>query len=184
MRFLLALLAMSAYPADVVWTNIASRDFVVGAPVGFEQDHGNRSQAVAIKPNQTGTLRSFALPLSLASPSGVLKVSLTRDADGVPGVPLETFTITDLRATQPSIYIISSADHPRLVEDTQYWIVVEAPRPTKITWWGNSGSSRFSGGGQASRDGDAPWSVYWSPDSPGAAVSVDTRRQQSTTRGL
>ncbi len=167
MRFLLALLALSAYPADMVWTNIASTDFVVAAPVGFEG-----RQAVAIQPNETGTLRSIALPLSLAAPPGVFKVSLTRDADGVPGAPLETFAITDLRATKPSVYIIDSVDHPRLVEDTQYWIVVEASGPAKITWWGNSSSSRFSGGVQARQDGDAPWSVYWSPDSPGAAISV------------
>jgi hypothetical protein len=169
--------------ADLVWNTIGFGTYVVAFPVGLH-DTTNLQWAVALKPSATYTLTSIALPLSLTTPPSVMTLALVTDANGVPGTPIETFRITDVNATKPTVYTITSVHHPRLNANTQYWIVASATSPTHITWYNTANNSSSNGNLMAFRENGGQWSASGNPYIPGVTVIGNPSKTLSIAQDL
>lgn len=164
------LFAFAPLRAEVVWSTVGSGEYLVNVEVGAQ--HGaNRQWAVSFAPSTTCTLTSISLPLAIATTPGAMTLVLVADADGVPGMAIETFTATEIHATTPTLYTFRSALRPRLGAETRYWIVAVAASPASLVWPNTADVNRsYSGNREAFRENDGPWSVIWSPYIPGVVV--------------
>jgi len=125
--------------------------------------------AVAFKPYSTFKLKSIALPLSVAGVPGAITLELAADA-GAPSTVIESLSIKDVRATEPTVYTVTSVTHLVLEAYTQYWIVVRATGSRQTRWWSTFDSSTSTLRPEARREAGKPWSVIYGPDPPGIVV--------------
>jgi hypothetical protein len=155
--------------SELIFKTIGSGVYGVKTPVGL-RNKTNLQWAVAMKAQSTYTLTSIALPLAVVTPPGVMTLTLTTDADGIPGIAIESFEIVALTTREPTLYTVTSIQHPRLDRGTQYWIVASTADPTQITWYNTvdswSSSTRLLG----YREQGQPWSILSDPYPPGLIV--------------
>ena len=180
--FLLGVLLVgSQLRSELIFNTIGSGRYGVQTPVGL-RNKANLQWAVALKAYSTYTLTSIALPLAVVSSPGVMTLTLAADADGTPGAAIETFGITGLNATEPTIYTATSVQHPRLDRDVQYWIVASTTNPTQVTWYNTVDSWSSSTSLLAYRAQGQPWSVLSDPYPPGVIVRGEPLRVSSSVR--
>jgi len=87
-----------------------------------------------------------------------------------PAAVIESFSIKDVRATEPTLYTVNSIAHPLVEAFTQYWIVLSANGSTQMRWWDTVDSWSTTARPTAQREKGKPWEVMYVPNVPGIIV--------------
>ena len=163
---------MSALSAAEIANTTGKGDWGGGAAVG-PFDHGDYAWAVSVTPPANYRLTSISIPLSVVKAPGVVTVTLADDDHGSPGLPIEIFTIT-VTDLKPKLQTVKSTKHPRLLEDTPYWISVSAAGPTRATWYNTADNPPPRGCKVALSFDRTSWAVQdYRFQPPGLIVSGD-----------
>ena len=99
--------------------------------------------AVAFTPSGADyRLQTIELGMTLYNPDNVLEIWLTTDAGGVPGVILESFTLSNQLTAYPGVdppVVITSVLEPILVAGQSYWVVARIPESNNgyVAWHSN-----------------------------------------------
>jgi len=68
------------------------------------------------------------------------------------------------------MYTLTSAKHPRLERETQYWLVVSAAGSARVRWWNTVDSWSTNARLEARRENGQAWQVVANPYIPGIIV--------------
>jgi hypothetical protein len=79
------------------------------------------------------------LAVNLVSGPNELYVYLMSNVSGLPGVVLESFTLTDKMSTDPTTGVVKivSVVHPELLAGQEYWVVAAGGPTTFANWQEN-----------------------------------------------
>ena len=92
--------------------------------------------AHAFTPSETFSFTRAQLAMTLIDGPNHFQVLLMTSSGGLPGIIIETITLTDAVPIFPSgIVVANSALHPVLTSGTQYWLVAFAPDPNTFGIW-------------------------------------------------
>jgi hypothetical protein len=120
-------------------------------------------------PTGTVTFASVVLPLSSVSGTNSLVVSLRPSVSGLPGSPLESFTVTGLPSFPTStVYQLNSLLDPVLNAGSTYWIAIFPGGSNTIAGW--NFDSVGVNGGAANQNGSATWT--YNPYNTSSAFEV------------
>ena len=133
-------------------------------------------EAAAFTAPYASALTTIDIALGYRQGPNLVTVSLFSDNAGVPGVPIETFLLSNVvqpTGTHGSIITLDSTLHPILTGGAQYWIEVEVPDPaaTSMSWWwaddpprpGATRAQSWDGGAWGLDDGDMAFRVSANP---------------------
>lgn len=144
--------AMSHAAGVVLFSNLDSNNSatgsatIIGGPGNFFND---RVAAAFTTPND-GTTDVFGtaevVVAQFSDPSATLDLRLYSDINGLPGLLLDTMTLTTPLGdanTNPTTALLTSTTHPLLFPNTTYWIGLTAGANESLLWLNNSvGDSR------------------------------------------
>ncbi len=97
-------------------------------------------------------LGKIEVALFINSGANSIVVSLAADNGGIPGIAIESFSISGLMSPYPgSILSVSSSTHPSLSDGLSYWVVLEAGAADTAAGWCDSlphvdGTAAWDGG--------------------------------------
>ncbi|MGA2593733.1 MAG: choice-of-anchor R domain-containing protein [Bryobacteraceae bacterium] len=127
--------------ASVVYTNIKPGDtYVVGVGIGLNPFDGVYNYAgIGFQARQNYTFEGMELAVSLVSGPNELYVYLMSNLNGLPGVELEAFTLTDKMSTDSATGVVKivSVVHPELLAGQEYWVVAVGGPTTFANWQQN-----------------------------------------------
>jgi hypothetical protein len=147
----LTVLTLLVMPSDsradgIVFTNFgAAHSYNSGAgnTIGNAFDGNNYAEGSTFTPSLSESFTSLTIALScLSSCQDNFDVSVTENADGVPGAVLENFIVNgaslSVFGTDNASVVLNAAQGPMLTAATQYWITVDSDLNNSIAWNLNS----------------------------------------------
>jgi hypothetical protein len=152
--------------ADPIFSTLGTSDsyshsmgYSVGFSAGLSCDNGHQFQITVDSPY---SLDSIEVGIGLESGANQVDIWLMTDASNKPGTTIETFQFVDAMGpfAQSPLMTGTSALHPILTPDTEYWLVASSSVSTAAAW---NFSSPTVDGLRAYRYDAGSWHVDSSP---------------------